>query len=179
VDELDDAGVSPREFGSADSFQDLDLDLGRSTIDDMARRVNDCEIDVSGVFIDSLTGALPGLELSSESTTCLADQFRDSFGLLFVEATFGGEEQAARDLGEEMSVSALGACPATITELLVASIEAEGVELTPEAEQCIATEIEARGPEIGAAVLAAGEDADAANRLGAEIVTPCLALLQD
>jgi hypothetical protein len=66
VDELDDAGVSPREFGSADSFQDLDLDLGRSTIDDMARRVNDCEIDVSGVFIDSLTGALPGLELSSE-----------------------------------------------------------------------------------------------------------------
>ena len=79
---------------------------------------------------------------------------------------------------EQLSFDVLGGCPGALTEVLVAGIEAGGLELSPEAEQCIGTEIEQGGSDLVAEFVAAGEDQAAAERLGVRIVTPCAHLIQ-
>jgi hypothetical protein len=176
VDELNDAGISSQDLAEADSPEDLGVEL--PTADDIASGIVACDVDLSGQIIDVFTERLPGVELSAEARTCVAENLEDDFAAFVAQGIVGGDEQSGEEAGGELMTNAMTACPTLVTELLVAGIESQGLELTPEAEACLASEVEERGPEIGADVLAASDDPATAERLGMELLAACGELFQ-
>lgn len=176
AERLDDAGVSPAEFSTANDLSDLDVEVDR---DDLADGINDCDVDLGEVFVDALAQSLGPVELSEESLSCITERVGDTgaIGDAMAGALLGADESEAVEIGEAAGFEAFGQCPQAMTELIVQSIEAQGLDLSAEAEACIAGEITARGEEVGTLLAAAADDPAAAEEMGVSLVTPCQHLL--
>lgn len=175
ADELDAAGITPEELRAVADLGELGVEIDE---DELARGVRGCEIDVGELLGGQLAASLGDMELSEEATSCISAELGDSelVADALVAGLLGDEEEAEAG-GREAAIAAFGACVGAVVELFVASVEAQGLELSAEAEACIAEQIDERGDEVAEAFVAAADDAEAGRDLGVEIVRPCADLL--
>jgi hypothetical protein len=167
ADALSEAGISPDEFANADSFADLDVDLPEDARARMSDALVECEVVESlrglmaGEFIDEF-----GVELSPDAETCLADSFEEQAVADGWAATF---LDGSTDEIQTLMAASAGTCPELASEIILSQAP---TELTPEAEACVRTFVEANSQVVSDA-FASGGDSAATQQLGAQMAAAC------
>lgn len=167
AERLDEAGVSPEDFASAESFDDVDVDLDPEQLRaDLSESLGACALGapLTDVFVSEFP-----YELSDEDTTCVVRSLDegDELSAGLADSLVDGD-----DAGIQTSFStALTDCPSVTGNLLAETISAAGVPVSDEARVCITDEMEARGRQGVDHLIEGGAPAQA---LGQEIGEACL-----
>ena len=161
TDDLND--IEPDDLADAESLDDLDISLENDAEDELRDDLADC--DLEGVFVESMVAEI-GLDLPDEAADCLTGALDDDeFADVLTAALVDGSEEGAAVLFRTFAD-----CPDVLAELFATGIEAElGAELSSEAVQCIADQIE-RDPAAAAEAMG-GEGA--AEAFGVGLVEAC------
>jgi len=167
ADALSEAGISPDEFANADSFADLEVDLP----DDAQTRLSDALVQCE--LVESLQGLMAsefisefGVALSPDAETCLADSFEDQAVADGWAATF--LDGSTDDIETQMAASA-GSCPELASEIILSQAP---TDLSPEAEACIRSFVEANSQAVSDAFVTGGDSAET-QQLGAQMAAAC------
>jgi hypothetical protein len=162
IDDDDLADIEPDDLADADSLDDLDVSIDSDAEDQLRDDLADC--DLEGVFVDAMVAEIG--DLPDGGAECLADALDDDeFAELITRSFVDGSEE-----GLDVLFRTFADCPAVLAELFAAGIEESlGAELSREAVDCIAEQIEA-DPE---AAVNAMSDEGAADDFGTQVVELC------
>jgi len=154
ADRLEDEGIDPEEFGAADSFAELDIELEDDAVEQMGEDIVAC--DLGGALVEAFAAEVGG-KLSDASLECMVDGLDDeelgrALALGFVD---GDDPEAQAQVGNAV-LAGIATCPDATTELVVHSIEqAGGIKLSGDGQACIADYLEAH-PDDAAQVFTDG-----------------------
>jgi len=174
VDQLNDAKISPEDFGKAEWMVDgLGVELSEATVDKLSERLANCDLPLTAdEFLDAQVAPGSADEYSPGAYACLSDGFNARTSEFLANLITHDQDAAQQIAGDVFSE-----CPGALSEIIVAGFEDRGVELTPEAELCIADSVEHLGPNDTARLLGAGDDQATKQDLAEQVLTPCLHLL--
>lgn len=174
ADALARAGVSPREFAEADTYEVLAVDMPEDGVARLSESFDRC--DVAGAFT-SIFAAELGVELPADAITCLDDHVdreavHDAVAGGFLAPSGGAPQAYALESSLETAlIDAVIACPSVMTAMFLAG--APGT-VTPETEACVSAVAEANPDRVRAAL---SGDSTAAEDLGTEIGSTCAGTL--
>jgi hypothetical protein len=172
ADTLARAKVTPEEFGEADTFEVLAVDVPDDAPARLRKGLDGC--DTAGAFSAGFVAAL-GVDVPPEDVACLTDGLdpdvlNDALAKTFVGATGEAGKSLDDTVGAELLDAVVG-CSGLVTATFLA--EAPG-PVTAEAKACVSKIVEANPDRVRAAF---GGEADAADALGTEIGTSCAGAL--
>ncbi|MGH9188394.1 MAG: hypothetical protein ACRD0U_21720 [Acidimicrobiales bacterium] len=107
VDRLEDADVTPEEFGGEADFEEMGLELDEDDGEEIVNGIEDCDIDLKALMLDSVGGDIP-----DEARDCVDENLDEDFVRDLLVAVFSsGEEALASPEVTEGLTDLQAACP--------------------------------------------------------------------